>query len=89
MKINNLIMTRKVVNAMVDSEKFKEEVSRAIEKYKGNDWGEACKSTADDNNMNLNGIEEIFAVYETCKGIIWIITEYERKNTTVLFSDEY
>ena len=36
-----------------------------------------------------SGNNRILASYETSKGKIYIITEYDRSATTILFADEY
>lgn len=36
-----------------------------------------------------NGNDRVLAAYETSQGKIYIITEYDRSYTTILFSHEY
>lgn len=46
----------------------------------------------EDKQMNDDALStgnRIFAAYHTCKGKIYIITEWDRSATTILFADEY
>lgn len=61
-----------------------------IQRHASCDWGDLC---AQDKNLNdlalMDGDSRIFSAYETPHGKIWIITEYDRSYTTVLFPSEY
>ena len=52
--------------------------------------GITCEEDAEMNTEAVNnGDDRILAVYKTCKGNIWIITEWDRSVTTILFPSEY
>lgn len=89
-ELGQLVMTRGIADEMTDDNKFSEDVNEAIKKYIQCDWGVTCEEDAamNDNAVN-NGEQRILAVYETCKGKIWIITEWDRSYTTILFPSEY
>lgn len=67
-----------------------------FQRYLNNDWGEMC---AEDKCLNdsavENGDDRIFASYEIPEELgmldekIWIITEWDRSVTTILFPEEY
>ena len=88
-ELGQIVMTRGIADAM-ESEKFAKQVTEALKKYANCNWGITCE---DDAAMNddavLSGDDRILAVYDTCKGDIWIITEWDRSVTTVLFPSEY
>ena len=59
-------------------------------KYINCDWGDTCKEDVELNdNAVENNNDRILAVYETSQGKIFIITEWDRSYTTIMFSHEY
>ena len=89
MKLGNLYATRNVDALMHENRKFKDEINTALNKYIQNDWGDTCPEDIKLNNEALNLEERIFAVYKTCEGPVWIITDGHRSSTTILFPSEY
>ena len=89
-ELGQIVMTRGIADAMEDNEVFKSEVNHAFAKYTNCDWGNTC---AEDSIMNDEAVEtgddRLLAVYSTSKGNIWIITEWDRSVTTILFPEEY
>ena len=52
--------------------------------------GEMCEEDKQMNDEAIkNGNDRIFGEYETSQGKIYIITEYDWRHTTILFSNEY
>jgi hypothetical protein len=92
MKFNlgQVVMTRGIADTMESNEVFRTEVDKAFEKYTNCDWGDTCE---DDATMNTEAVktgdDRILAVYQTSEGKIWIITEWDRSYTTILFPSEY
>lgn len=82
--------TRKIANACDKDPVFNKEVLQSIVRYANKDWGEMSES---DKQANDNAIKDedsrIFAAYETKKGKIYIITEWDRSYTTIMFANEY
>lgn len=89
MKIGVLYATRQIDSLMKKNIQFSEEIDEAIYKFANNNWGDTCPEDALLNNLALETGERIVAVYKTCKGQIWIISEHDRKSTTLLFPSEY
>ena len=88
-ELGQIVMTRGIADEM-ESETFAKQVTEALKKYANGNWGITCEEDAEMNDDAVkNGDERILAVYETCKGNIWIITEWDRSVTTVLFPSEY
>ena len=89
-KLGRQVATRGIVEAISESEAFSEEVGKAFRKYISCDWGDMC---AEDKDLNENAVKygnrRIFAAYKTSKGKIYIITEWDRSYTTILFANEY
>ena len=89
-ELGQIVMTRGIADAMEKSAIFTKEVNEAFTKYQNCDWGDTCEDDADMNTEAVKtGDDRILAVYYTDLGDIWIITEWDRSVTTVLFPSEY
>jgi len=90
--LGRLVATRGVAELMDTDQQFSEFVSASLRRYTGCDWGNLCD---DDHAMNDDAVkngERILASYDhpTHKDWkIWIITEWDRSVTTILFPSEY
>jgi uncharacterized protein YycO len=73
---------------MVRSPSFRKEVLNAFRKYKIRDWGISKDKRMNDQAVK-NGDDRIMGAYTTSEGDIWIITEWDRSSTTILFPSEY
>ena len=86
-------LARKVVVKSVESEIFRQEVYKALERFKTQDWGDVSETDCECNNEAAESFDMILGAYETSEGRIWIIAEsstgYEYDRLTVLFPDEY
>lgn len=60
-------------------------------KYVHGDWGDTCKEDKKVNDDAVKNGERILAVYRdpNTEKTIWIITEWDRSATTILFPYEY
>ena len=89
-ELGEMAMTYGVASALAESNQFAKELIAAIEKFCLMDWGELC---VEDRYLNykavIEGNNRIFAAYQTCAGKIYIVTEWDRTATTVLFANEY
>jgi len=89
-KLGKVVMTRTVNDTIADNAKFAEGITTALKRYVSGDWGDL---SADDKRLNddavFSGEDRILAAYKTSEGKIYIITEWDRSYTTVLFTDEY
>jgi hypothetical protein len=88
--LGKLYQTRGINNAITKDLKFAKEIMIALGKYTNMNWGDTCAS---DKKLNDNAVfyssDRIVAKYITSKGNIFIITEWDRNATTVLFAEEY
>lgn len=75
-------MTRGISAEILRNEEFAKFVSESLKRYLAHDWGDICK---EDKQMNDSGDDRIVARYNN----IYIITEWDRLYTTILFVDEY
>ena len=89
-EIGTLVFTRTINDTIADNEKFAIEILTALRRYVSADWGDLCK---EDKKLNDNALKtelyRVVAAYITNKGKVYIITEWDRSYTTILFADEY
>lgn len=91
--LGTLVTTRDVHEEMTRDSQFAEFVLTCIARHKACDWGDLCDSDKYQNDEAVRtGDDRIFSAYESADHPgwhIWIITEWDRSATTVLFPDEY
>lgn len=91
--LGTLVTTQDVHAEMTRDSKFAEFVLTCIARHKACDWGDLCDSDKLQNDEAVRtGDDRIFSAYENKDHPgwrIWIITEWGRSATTVLFPDEY
>ena len=85
-----LLMTRGVNDLVADNTEFAKHVQLSLKRHLAGDWGDLCDDDRVENELALQGGERLFSVYKK-EGVpkIWIITEWDRSATTVLFPEEY
>lgn len=85
-QLGRTVVTKGVSRRMEEHPDFRLFVNDSLERYSKCDWGDTC---SEDKEAVGHG-ERILAVYEHDKfPTIWIITEWDRSVTTVLFPEEY
>ena len=90
MKTGKWVMTAGINNDIADSTKFAKEITSFMKRYLKCDWGDMCEEDKAMNDDALKtGEDRIFAAYESSKGKVYIITEWDRSYTTVLYASEY
>ena len=94
MKVNfelgQTVQTRGIAAACEDNEAFTKEIYEAFNKFVLCNWGDTCPEDCALNDSAVkNNDDRIVAKYKTSKGNIFIITEWDRSYTTILFADEY
>ena len=91
--LGQLVATRGVAEAMRENPDFNAFVSTSLQRYLECDWGEmADEDKALNDSAVKNGDDRILAAYKNSgpkAWKIWIITEWDRSYTTILFPDEY
>lgn len=66
------------------------EINSFIERHSNCDWGNVCSEDAKSNEDALKFGARLLSVYKTKSGEkVWVITEWNRRVTTVLFPEEY
>lgn len=88
-ELGQLVATRGVHADMQQDAKFSKEVGAALQRYQREDWGELDPEDVEANAEALKYGCRILAAYDTSRGRIWIITEWDRSYTTILYPSEY
>lgn len=86
-----LVATADMTVKMESDDAFKDFVFESIKRYSSCDWGDTCDEDKQLNDDAVKNGERVLAVY-ACPATgekIWIITEWDRSVTTILFPDEY
>lgn len=94
-ELGGLTVTSGVADRMETDKKFRNFVNLSLGRYINCAWGDVSEADRAQNNEAVeNGEERIMGVYthKTDDGTeekIWIITEWDRSMTTILFPSEY
>jgi len=89
-ELGQTVQTRGIAAACENNEAFTKEIYEAFNKYVLCDWGDTCAEDCALNDSAVkNNDDRIVAKYKTSAGNIFIITEWDRSYTTILFANEY
>ncbi len=92
MKFNpgQVVVTTAVNKLMADDHDFSLHVFLALNRHLAGDWGDLCDEDRATNETALLDGDRLFSAYKKDDvPPIWIITEWDRSVTTILFPDEY
>lgn len=64
-------------------------VSNLLSRHKNEDWGDVCEEDKEINNNAVKNGERVLSSYTVDGEKLWVITEWDRSVTTVLFPSEY
>lgn len=86
-----LVATATIRDATEDNPKFKKFVCDCFQRHINGDWGDLCKEDKEMNDSALeSGEDRLFSSYKYENGVkVWIITEWDRSVTTILFPEDY
>lgn len=90
-ELGQTVVTRGVDEKMKSNDKFRQFVIASLNRYRTGDWGDTCDEDKQTNEDALKHGDRLLAVYKdpTSGETIWIITEWDRSVTTILFPSEY
>lgn len=89
-QLGELVATRGIYDAMQQDPAFAAEIQKSLYRYQLEDWGDALPpEDAELNDESVKDGGRILAAYNTRRGRVWIITEWDRSVTTVLYPSEY
>ena len=88
--MGKLVWTRGVNDRIADDTPFAKMVMNSLRRHATGDWGSVPEEDKETNDQALKDGDRLLSAYEA-EGLprIWIITEWDRSVTTVLFPDEY
>ncbi len=87
--INGLYMTRGVAELISANNKFSKAVVDSIDRFTNRDWGDLCNEDKIMNDNADKNKDRIVARYNIEPRAIYIITEWDKSATTILFPEEY
>ena len=88
--MGNLVMTRAINDTIADNESFAKEITSALRRYISADWGDLSLRDKSLNDSAVEtGTDRILAAYHTTKGKVYIVTEWDRSYTTIMFAQDY
>ena len=88
--IGNMVMTRGINDEIAENTPFSTFVLKSLKRHAQCDWGDLGKEDTASNDSAVKNGGRLFSAYiEEGLKKIWIITEWDRSVTTILFPDEY
>jgi len=89
MKTGDIYFTSGVNDKIAESEEFAKFIINSLKRYQNKDWGNLGNEDKKLNDEAVNTDNRIVAKYTDNNRSIYIITEWNKETTTVLFTDEY
>ena len=86
--LGRTVATRGVAERMADV-RFSRFVQDSLARHESGDWGELEAEDVETNDRALVAGERLLSAYSFEGTKIWVITEWDRSVTTVLFPEEY
>jgi hypothetical protein len=88
--MGKIVMTRGVNDEIAGNANFSKLVLNSLKRHAQCDWGDLSEQDTASNDSALKNGDRLFSAYmEEGLKKIWIITEWDRSVTTILFPDEY
>ena len=90
-ELGMLVATTRIADRIREDKEFNHFVFDSLERYKNCDWGDLDEEGKMMNDEALKCGDRLLAAYKNAEKDlkIWIITEADRKTTTILFPEEY
>jgi hypothetical protein len=83
--LGSLLMTKSASRTL-----YLEDVLIALNRHRSGDWGDLCDEDRTANEDALQNGGRLFSAYEDRKNVkFWIITEADRRTTTILLPEDY
>ena len=88
LELGNVVCTR-AIKDWQDATGFYFDVPMCLQRHARCDWGEVCEEDKAQNDLALERGERVLSSYTVAGRTIWIITEWDRSVTTILFPEDY
>lgn len=89
LKTGQLVVTRSVNEEIARNESFAKFVMEALVKHRNCNWGQTHPDDIELNDKSVTNDWRVVAKHQNKDFTIFIITEWDRSVTTILFPDEY
>jgi hypothetical protein len=87
--LGQTVMTCGVADKVEEDARFAAQIPVCIAKHASGDWGEVDAEDKKSNDAAVTEGNRLLSAYVIDGTKIWIITEWDRSVTTILFPDEY
>ena len=87
--LGQLVTTRGVAYQLQQDPEFESFCRKSFSRHASGDWGDLCEEDKAVNDDALKNGGRLFSAYKKDDTTIWIITEWDRSVTTILFPSEY
>ena len=94
-QLGQVVCTMSINELIAHDSSFSKFITRSLHRHKQCDWGDLCNEDKASNDLALKDQGRLFSSYNIPGGImtdqkkVWIITEWNREVTTILFPSEY
>lgn len=89
-ELGQTVVTAAIDVRMKEDKAFERFVRTSLGRYINCDWGDTCEEDKQSNEDALKDGDRLLAVYKyNADTEIWIITEWDRSVTTILFPSDY
>ncbi len=89
-RLGQVVLTGGVNDKVAEDAEFAKFVLGSLARHTTGDWGDMSEDDKKENEYSMDKHLRLFSSYENPSlPKIWIITEADRSQTTVLFPDEY
>ncbi len=87
--LGQVVTTRGVAAFLEQQGNDNQTLFRLLQRHVSGDWGEVCATDKKSNNDALETGQRLLSAYDLFGRKVWVITEWDRSVTTVLFPEEY
>ena len=87
--IGEIYISKGVANLIKVDDKFINFVRTSFARHINGDWGDISKGDKEENEFSIQNDLRIVSRYNYKDNDIYIITEWDRSATTILFTNEY
>lgn len=87
--LGRITWTRTINDTIANCARFAKEICAIMNRYCNKDWGDMAADDKEANNKAITCNKRVVAAYETSEGRVYVITEWDRSRTTILFREEY
>lgn len=87
--LGQIVMTDGVASWIENNGININEIVAVLKRHKNEDWGDLCDEDRESNDISVKNNQRVLSCYQIKGEKIWVITEWDRSKTTVLFPSEY